>query len=420
MLDLKFIRENPDVVRKAIELKNLSLNLQELLDWDQKVLDIKKQVEALLSERNKNAKMVASAKPEERAALIEKGKKLGEEIEALKPEQKEAEDALQKLLWEVPNIPASDAPVGKDDSDNVVVRSWGKIADKGFTLLSHIDILKKRNWANLDEIGKVCGSRSYSLKNEMVLLEWAILRFALETLLQEGFELMTLPSLVREFTLYNTGHFPQGKDQVYYLSEDDLYLAGTAEVPINSLHSGEILEEALLPRTYGGYSPCFRREAGSAGKDVKGLIRVHQFTKVEQYIICKNDPEESRRWQQKLLKISEGIMQALEIPYRVVECCTGDMGIGKVKMFDIEGWVPSENKYRETHSCSALHDWQARRAQLRYRDTSGKVQYCYTLNNTAIACPRILVPFLENHQMPDATIYIPEKLRPFLSGKSSL
>jgi len=253
-----------------------------------------------------------------------------------------------------------------------------------------------------------------------VLLEMALLRFGMEKMKTKGFKLITVPAFAREFALFGTGHFPIGKSQVYCLNEDQLYLTGTAEVVLNALHSGEILKETDLPILYAGFSPCFRREAGSAGKDTRGLIRVHQFYKVEQFVICKNDPLEALKWHQQLLEISEEILQDLELPYRVVDVCTGDMGAGKIRQFDLEAYVPSEKKYRETHSCSSLHDWQARRTDLRYRDFEGKMKYCYTLNNTAIATPRIIVPFLENHQNADSTINIPIKLQPFLGGISKL
>lgn len=280
--------------------------------------------------------------------------------------------------------------------------------------------MNQRGWAEFERIAAVAGSRSYSLKGDLVLLEHTLLRYGLEKLSEKGFTLISVPAMAREFAFLGTGNFPTGRDQVYYLPEDDIYLAGTAEVPINALHAGEILSEDQLPILYGGVSPCFRREAGSAGRDVRGLIRVHQFNKVEQYILCKNDPEESARLHKLLLETSEEILQDFELHYRVVEVCTGDMGAGKFRMFDIESWVPSENLYRETHSCSSLHDWQARRTNLRYRDKEGVVKFVHTLNNTAIATPRILVPFLEQHQTEDGKIRIPPKVRNWLGGKELL
>jgi seryl-tRNA synthetase len=410
MLDLKFIKNHPDVVRKAIQLKNVRLNLDELLHCEQIASEHKRKLETLQTERNANAKKVSQAKPEERAELISKGKEIGQEIDALKSSLAASEEKLSHFLLQVPNIPAQDAPVGKGEEDNVEIRRHGRLPVFDFAPLDHVDLLQKNNWADLHRIANVSGSRSYALKNEMVLLEMALLQLALAKAQAHGFTPLSVPSMVREQALFATGHFPEGREQAYFLPADNLYLAGTAEVPINSLHTGEILQEKDLPLLYVGYSPCFRREAGSAGRDVRGLIRVHQFYKVELFVICKNDPQESLHWLHKLLSISEEILQALDLPYRVIECCTGDMGVGKVKMFDLESWVPSEKKYRETHSCSAFHDWQARRANLRYRNAKGDVEFCHTLNNTAIATPRILVPILENHQKADGTVALPKIL----------
>jgi len=420
VLDLKFIRDNPEQVRKAIQLKLVELNLNEVLAADEAVRNLKLQTQKLQEERNANAKKTGKASPEERPAIVERGRTIGKELAELEGQQREAEERLQQYLWLVPNLPAPDAPIGESEADNVEVKRWGEPTQFDFTPLDHVQILEKHNWAEFERISKVAGSRSYALRNEMVLLEMALLRFALEKLQGKGFNLMSVPSMAREFALFGTGHFPTGREQVYYLPADDLYLSGTAEVPLNSLHTGEILDESDLPIRYAGYSPCFRREAGSGGRDVRGLIRVHQFYKVEQYILCKNDPEESARWHAQLLATAEEIVQELEMPYHIVECCTGDMGAGKYRMHDIETWLPSENKYRETHSCSSLHDWQARRSNLRYRDAEGKVRFCHTLNNTAIATPRILAPFLENHQQADGTIRLPEKLRPYMGGLDKL
>jgi seryl-tRNA synthetase len=338
----------------------------------------------------------------------------------LKPAIDAADAALRDLLLLVPNIPAESAPRGASEADNVVVKTVGAPRGFDFAPLDHVALLERNGWADLARVAKVAGSRSYALKGDGVLLEQSLLRFALDRLVERGFTLMSVPSFANEAAFIGTGHFPTGREQVYHLEADDKYLTGTSEVTLNALHSGEILAEADLPVRYAGISACFRREAGSAGKDVRGLIRVHQFNKVEQYVMCKNDPEESERWHKTLLEISEGILQDLEVPYRVVECCTGDMGLGKYKMFDVESWVPSEKLYRETHSCSNLHDWQARRSDLRYRDAQGKVRYCHTLNNTALATPRFLVPLLENHQQANGTVRLPAKLQPYLGGRASL
>jgi seryl-tRNA synthetase len=418
MLDLRFIRENADKVRWAIEVKNVNLDLDELLAVDKAVLDLRKKIDEVRTERNTNAKSMnrKDITPEERQAIIEKGRALGEELKTLEPSLSEAEVKLRQLQLLTPNIPDEDVPVGKDDSENVEVKRVGTPREFDFTPLHHVDILMNHQWADFERVAKVSGSRSYSLKGQAMLLEMSIHRMAMDLLYQKGFTLITLPAMAREFAFEGTGHFPSGRDQVYFLPEDDIFLSGTAEVPANALHSGEILDETDLPINYAAYSPCFRREAGSGGRDVRGLIRVHQFTKVEQYILCKNDNEEMRKWHGTLLGIAEEIVQMLELPYRIVEVCTGDMGAGKVKMHDVECWVPSEQKYRETHSCSSLGDWQARRTNLRYRDSEGKVRFCYTLNNTAVATPRILVPLLENHQQADGAIRIPKALQPYMGN----
>lgn len=420
MLDIKFIRENADVVKKAVQAKNMSFSVDELLDIDEKLLEIKREQQALQEKRNAHSKKIPKASNEERPKLIEEGRTIGAELDKLKPAVDDLEEKLRSLLLRVPNIPAEDAPLGKDENDNVEIEKGGELPNFSFEPKDHVEILELNGWAEFEKIGKVCGSRSYSLRNDMVLLEMATHRLALEKLKGKGFNLVSTPALAREHALEGTGHFPDGRDQVYYLQEDDLYLSGTAEVQLNSLHGGEILKEDQLPILYAGFSPCFRREAGSYGRDVRGLIRVHQFMKVEQYVICKNDPEESKKWHKALLETSLEIVKELELPYRVVECCTGDMGTGKVKMFDVECWVPSEEKYRETHSCSALHDWQARRTKTRYRDGEGNVQFVHTLNNTAIATPRILVSLLEVHQNEDGSVNVPKALQPYMGGATVL
>lgn len=417
MLDIKFIRENSDILKNACKLKNINLDIDHLLNLDKQLVGLKTKAQDFLTQKNAITAKIPKASTEERPGLIAESKKIDEEAKALRPEIETLEGDLKSLLYLVPQIPSPKAPIGKDDGDNVEVKKFGKLPAFTFTPLDHVQILEKNNWADFERIAKVSGSRSYSLRNEMVLVEMAMHRMAMDKLMAKGFNLVSVPAFAREEALYGTGHFPTGRDQAYFIPEHNLYLAGTAEVQINSLHAGEILKETELPILYAGYSPCFRSEAGSYGRDVRGLIRVHQFMKVEQFIICKNDPAESEKWHQILLETSEEIVQDLELPYRIVECCTGDMGTGKVRMYDVEAWVPSEQKYRETHSCSALHDWQARRTETRYRDGEGKVQYVHTLNNTAIATPRILVPFLENHQQEDGSVRIPEKLRPYLMGR---
>ena len=420
MLDLKFIRQNPDLVRKAIELKRITLNLEDLLAADRYAVELRRELQLLEEHKNANAKKVSTAKPEERPTLIQKGKEVSIEIEKLKPRVLAADEKLKEYLWLVPLIPSPHAPIGATDEENIELRRWGTPREFTFKPRDHVELMALNDWADLERVTKVAGTRSYSLKNELVLVEMALHRFAMDILRKKGFTLITVPAMARESAFYGTGHFPGGKDQAYHLQEDDLFLAGTAEVVTNSLHAGEVFREGDLPILYGAFSPCFRREAGSSGKDTRGLIRVHQFMKVEQYVICKNDPQESERWHQEVLRTSEEIVQALELPYRLVDVCTGDMGAGKFRQYDIEVWVPSEAKFRETHSCSNLQDWQARRTGLRYRDKQDVMTFCHTLNNTAIATPRILVPLLENHQQEDGSVRVPTALQAYLGGMAEL
>jgi seryl-tRNA synthetase len=267
---------------------------------------------------------------------------------------------------------------------------------------------------DIERGARIAGSRSYILKNAGALLEFALMRFALDRITAKGFTPLIVPALAREFALIGTGQFPNGRDQIYELPKDDLFLVGTAEVSMTGMYAGEILPYTDLPIKMVAISPCFRREAGSFGRDVRGVVRVHQFTKVEQYVIAANDYQGSLQWLETLRQNAEELLQALEIPYRVMLVCTGDMGDGKIKMYDIECWVPSEGRYRETHSDSALGEWQARRVNVRYRGEDGKVRYVHTLNNTALASPRIMVPLLENHQLPDGSVRVPDALQPYL------
>ena len=420
MLDIKFIREHPEAVRRALEEKAGTLNLDALLELDAQVSDLKRQTETLLAERNANAKAAGKAKPEERQALIDKGKQIGQQLAELEPQLRYSEASLRSLMYLTPTIPWEGAPIGPDDSFNVETRVHGTPRTFLFEPLDHVELMARNNWGEAERISRISGSRSYALRGDLMVFEQALLRFALDEICKGGFTPVSVPAYAREEVFFAHGQFPTSRDQVYQVDGEDMYLAGTSEVLLNALHSGEILSEAELAKAYVGVSTCFRSEAGSAGKDVRGLTRVHQFNKVEQYVLCKGELEESQKWFDLMLDNSERILQALELPYRVLEVATGDMGLGKYRQIDLETWVPSENKYRETHSCSALLDWQARRANLRYRDADGKVKFAYTLNNTALATPRILVMLLENHQNEDGTVNIPKALQPYMNGKERL
>ncbi len=411
MLDLKFIREHADTVRRAAADKNVSLDLDALLQLDTQVREAKTRVDTLRAQRNEISGRFKDAAPDEKKELGAQSKLIATDIASTEELLKAREADLAALLLRVPNIPWEGAPVGPDETANVVVRTEGQIPAFDFEPLDHVALIERNDWAELARITQVAGSRTYCLKGRLALLEQVLMVWAMERLAAAGFTLMTVPALARPQAFVGTGHFPGHEEEAYHLPADDLYLAGTGEIALTSLHGGEILEAAQLPILYAGYSPCFRREAGSAGRDVRGLLRVHQFYKLEQYVICADDAEESARWHQRLLAQAETLLTELEIPYQVIETSTGDMGAGKYRMNDIESWVPSLGKYRETHSCSTLHDWQARRANLRWRDEERKVRFVHTLNNTALASPRILVPLLENHQTADGRVRLPAVLR---------
>ncbi len=418
MLDIKFIAENPEIVKEGFAKKGCNINVDDLITLYLDVNKLKTSSQALAEEKNRLSNSIKSASAEERPAIIAKSKAIGEQLKA-EQEKLAAEQAkFNDIMWRVPNLPSAESPVGVDDSENVVRRKVGEIPHFDFTPRDHVELMELNGWSELERIAKVSGSRTYAITGELARLELAVHLLVMDKLTENGFKVINVPSISKEKPLYGQGYLPFAKDEVYYLPQDDIYLSGTAELILNSLRADEILNESELPVLYAGFSPCFRREAGAAGKDTRGLTRVHQFMKTEQFVICKNDIAESEKWHQKLLQISEEVLQDLELPYQVLEVCTGDMGAPKYRQYDLEAWVPTQNCYRETHSCSNITDWQARRTNLRYRDNAdGKVKFVHTLNNTGIATPRALVPFLENHQQADGSIRIPEKLQPYMMGK---
>ena len=419
MLDRRFIRSNPDAVKQAVQAKGLDLDVDELLDVDQRVRKLTTELDEAQAKRKSSAKEFAKADETRRAELRVEHKELESRLSQLREQLNQASAQLQELLLRTPTIPWEGAPLG-DESANVTIKSWGQVPEFDFTPLDYVELLEKRDWAEFARARKVAGERAYALKKEAVLLERALHSYALDVLLDQDFTVISVPSLVTEMPLVGTGQFPGHREETYAIPADDLYLAGTAEVALVGLHSGEILDKKQLPVRYAGISPCFRREIGSAGRDVRGLLRVHQFEKVEQFVICLADDAESDRWHAELLDTAERLVQGLGLAYQVLEIATGDMGAGKYRMNDIETWFPSLNHFRETHSCSSLHDWQARRANLRYRDTDGTIRFAYTLNNTAIATPRLLAALIENQQTATGEIRVPEVLRPYLGGRELL
>ncbi|HEV2579452.1 MAG TPA: serine--tRNA ligase [Ktedonobacteraceae bacterium] len=419
MLDLTFIRNHPDIVKEAARVKNSSFDVDHFLEIDRQALALQRQVEEARAEQNRVSKRIQQAGKEKdlRDALIAEGKQLAEHIKALEPQLRALKEERQQLLYYVPNIPDPSAPIGKDESDNVPFKYWGEKPTFDFEPRDHYALMQNLGVVDIERAVKIAGARSYALKGDAARMELALMNFAMDRIARKGFTPVIVPAMARDFCFLGSGQFPKGRDQVYAVEDEDVFLVGTAEVSITGMYKDEILRAEDLPMTMIGYCPCFRKEAGTYGKDTRGVFRIHQFNKIEQYVICKADHAESVRWHEQLLANSEELVQALELPYRVVNVCTGDMGDGKVGMYDLECWLPSEGRYRETHSCSYFHDWQARRVNIRYRDEDGKVRFVHTLNNTAIASPRILIPIFEVHQQADGSVRIPEALRPYMGGQ---
>lgn len=417
MLAMDFVKANRETVERAIRDKGVELSLDDLLTLDSEVRSAKTEIDRLRAERNAVSARFKDATPEEKVELGRQAKEAGARASTLEGELSDKEAALKWLLLKLPGIPYAGAPVGPDESYNIVIRTVGEPPNFDFEPLDHVALIEKNDWGDLSRVTQVSGSRTYCLKGGLALLETRLMGWALGKIAAAGFTPITVPAIAREQAFLNQGQFPGHREETYELPNDDLWLAGTAEVVLTSLHAGEIIEADKLPILYAGFSPCFRREAGSAGKDVRGLLRVHQFVKVEQYVVCEADEAQSAEWHAKLLRLAEELLEALEIPYQVIETSTGDMGLGKYRMNDIESWVPSLGKYRETHSCSTLHDWQARRANIRYRGSDGKVRFAHTLNNTALASPRILVPLLENHQTADGRVRLPRAMQELMGSE---
>jgi len=407
MLDINFIKENLELCKTAAINKNRMVEWERLLKLDETRRKLTKSVDDLRAQRNEISK-----KPIEVAR--EEGKQIKESLKGLEEELRKVEEEMQSILLTVPNVTDKSVPVGKDASGNVEVRKWGDMPVFDYTIRDHIELAKMNDLIDFERGAKVGGSRAYFLKNEAVLLEMGILNYTMRKLVEKGYTPLIAPSLVKEFTLFGNGQFPWGRDEVYHLEKDDLYLAGTAEVPVTAYFSDELLLEKDLPKKFVAFSPCFRREAGSYGKDTKGVYRLHQFNKIEQLIISTAETSNSLTLLEELLANAEDILKDLELPYRILSMCTGDMGEPQVKKYDIETWMPSRNSYGETMSDSFMGDFQARRLKIRYRTRDGKTQFCHTLNNTAIASPRILIPILENYQQKDGSIRVPKVLVPYV------
>ncbi len=414
MIDLEEVKRQQANYRKAILSKRIPLDFDTLLRVAEERRTARRVVDDLRRERNKITALVAAGTA--RAENIEKGRAVGEKLKAEEAQLFELEKSYRKLAALLPGIPAPEVPEGETDADNVEVRKHGIPRVFDFEFRDHLELTALHKMANFGGAREIAGSRAYALMGIGALLENAVLQFALTHIVKKGFTAVLPPLLVNETAMFGTGYFPLGEDSAYHLEKDNLFLTGTSEVGAVAIHANETVNQVDFPLRYVGISPCFRREAGAAGRDTKGFYRVHQFQKVEQVVFCSNDPEVSRVEHDALLQNAEEIVQALELPYRVVAVCTGDMGLGQVRKHDIETWMPSRNSYGETHSCSTFHDFQARRLNIHYRDADGKKHFVHTLNNTAIASPRILIALLENHQNKDGTINVPKALRPYLGG----
>jgi seryl-tRNA synthetase len=421
VLDLKFIRQNPDAVRAGAAKKRIVCDVDKILDLDREVRELGQVIDKLRAEQNAGAKAVGQAPPAERPRLAALQKESKAELKTKEEKHAEMSAALHELLLRVPNIPADDVPDGKDDTENVEVRRVGEVRAFEFEPLDHIALGEAQDWIDVQRGARIAGSRNYFLKGDLALLEVAVMRFALDLMCKKGFVPLSVPTLVRTEVMVGTGYFPGGEEQAYRTdARDDLCLVGTAEVPVTALHQDEILPIAELPKRYVALSPCYRREAGTYGKDTRGLYRVHQFQKVEQVVIDVADLARSLEHHHAIVKNAEDVLQALKLPYRVVNVCGGDLGQPQVQKFDIETWMPSRKAYGETHSASRFHEFQARRLNLRYRDAEGTVRFCHTLNNTVAASARMLIALIENHQRADRTVWIPDPLRPYLGGRESI
>ncbi|MBA2661783.1 MAG: serine--tRNA ligase [Bradymonadaceae bacterium] len=416
MLDIRFIRDNVEAVKAAAKNKRFDVDIDGLVATDTRRRDLLQRTEALRARRNEIASQIPKAANEDKRPLIEEGKQVKEELVGIEAELNEATAIVDRLLLMVPNLALAEVPIGVTDEDNVVVRTYGEPRKFDFPIRDHEELGQMLGILDKERAIKFAGARSYLLRGAGALLEMAVMRLATDIMVEKGFEMVLGPLMVNESAMTGTGFFPYGKEETYNLERDDKFLIGTSEVFLVSLNRDEILDLDELPKRYCGYSSCFRREAGSAGKDTRGIYRVHQFTKVEQVAICEADPVKSRELHEMLLSNSESLMQRLELPHRVSLACTGEIGLGQVLKHEIETWMPSRQSYSETHSCSSLYDYQARRSAIRYRDADGTIKHCYTLNNTLAASPRILIPILEHYQNEDGSVTVPEVLRPYMYG----
>ena len=417
MIDIKLIRENPQPFKDVCRAKNFYVDIDRLLQLDSDLRKVKTRQQEITTEKNTLGKSIAKLAGDEKQKLINKLAEYKTEEASLAEQIKNLEPEFNAMMLQVPQPADDDVPLGKDDTENVEIAKWGEIRKFDFEPKDHIQLGMALDIIDVERAVRLAGTRNYFLKGAGALLHWAILRFSIDYMVKKGYVPFSVPMLMKNEAMAGTGYYPGSEEQTYRMERDELNLAGTAEVPLTAYFMGEILSQEMMPKKFVGLSTCYRREAGAAGKDTYGLYRIHQFDKVEQVVICENDAEQSAKFHEEIRANAEGVMQAMGIPYRVVKVCTGDLGRGQAKKYDIEAWMPSRKSYGETHSASKFYDFQARRLNLRYKDNKTKKNlFCHTLNNTVIASPRILIPVLELNQNKDGSVTIPEVLRPYMNG----
>ena len=420
MLDIQVLRDDPEAVTAGVRKKRMTdrvAAVEQALVLDSELRGLIPKLDAMRSEQKNAGKLMIKLAPLAREQMLAKQKELKQELQGFLEREKTLRAELDQQLSLIPNIPDADVPEGRDDSENVEVKRVGQVRTVTFAQKTHCEIGEAQGWLDFERAAAISGSRNYLLIGDLALLHDAVLRYAIDHMVRQGFTPIDPPLLVRDAAMFGTGFFPGGEEQTYRCEKDGLNLIGTSEVPITSMHAGEILLEKDLPKKYVARSACFRREAGTYGKDTRGLYRVHQFQKVEQVVLDVADKGRSLEHHQSIVANAEACLQAFELPYRIVAVCGGDLGVPQAFKYDIETWMPSRNNYGETHSASRFYDYQARRLQLRYRSEAGKVHYCHTLNNTVIASPRALIPILEYHQQQDGTVRLPAALVPYMGGR---
>ncbi len=414
MLDIKFIRENKDLIKEGARKKHISFDVDELLAVDDKRRALLVSIEAKRATQNEYSEKIIKADTESKAKFVEEMKELKTVLQKEEEELKDVMKSWQMLMIHVPNIPDISVPEGESDVDNKEIRTWGEIPKLDFKAKDHIELMENLDMLDLERGAKTAGFRGYFLKNDGALLSFALWHFLLEHFMKKGgFTPMMVPSLIKRDALLGTGYLPQGEEDLYKTQDGD-YLAGTGEAGAMAYHMDETLDRTKFPIKILAFSPCFRREAGSHGKDVKGLYRVHEFFKFEQVVLCEANHETSVALHEEINRNAEEMLEALKLPYRVVVNCGGDLGLGQVKKYDIEVWRPGHGTYGETHSASYFHDFQTRRLNIRYKDVDGKMKFAHSLNNTALAFPRILISIVENYQQADGTILVPEVLHSYM------